>query len=383
MSNFNPQFAKIGEVLVHNEIITDDQLSKALSEQKNSKGKLGTILIKLGFISENDLTNAYSQQMGNEIISLDNILKANLEVTSLLPEDFAKEKKVIALNKTDSAIAIAMEDPEDLATLDSIKKLTKLNPEILIASKSDVNEALNILYAKEGLSILQGDAYDLTTEGYINNKYSKEQLRPLLKLMLLIMINAKSYKQAFEAVVADKNDTTKQLAQLSNAELGNLMKVFVQKHKAIKKYFYSGFGASLYLYDSTVAEGVINHFTDKDIPVLCIHDSFIIELKYLEELKKVMRDSFKQTMLSKTAPNINTDDFLTIRYSSNPKHRHSGLFSLIPNKIKPNTLMKLIMPNKEEVTIKKQIKSKEIKDRYSEFKNKRSKEEYHYYNNKK
>ena len=88
--DFNPQFKKIGEVLVYNKVINEDQLNKALLEQKSTKGKLGNVLIKLGYISENDLTDAYSQQMGYKIISSENILKANLEVTNLLSEDFSE-----------------------------------------------------------------------------------------------------------------------------------------------------------------------------------------------------------------------------------------------------------------------------------------------------
>ena len=125
MSNFNPQFAKIGEVLIFNNLISEGQLNEALSEQKTTKGKLGHILIKNGLITEEDLTNAYSQQTGHKTISGDDLLKANLEVTNLLSEDFAKEKNIIALNKSDNSIIIAMEDPEDLATIDSVKKLTK------------------------------------------------------------------------------------------------------------------------------------------------------------------------------------------------------------------------------------------------------------------
>ena len=226
---------------------------------------------------------------------------------------------------------------------------------------------INILYAKEGLSILEGDAYDLTTEGYTSNKYTKEELRPLLKLMLLIMINAKSYHQAFEAIVADKNDTTKQLAQLSNAEIGSLMKVFGQKHKAIKKYFYSGFGASLYLYDSTVAEGVINHFTAKDVAVLCIHDSFIIELKYLDELMKVMQDSFKQTMLSKTAPNVNVGDFLKITMPLNPTDRDTGLFGLLPKVLRENQFLQVTL-GADKINVKWTKDRTEANERYIEFK---------------
>ena len=65
MSNFNPQFQRIGDILVHNESISQEDLNKALSEQKNSNEKLGPVLLKLGFVNENDLINAYSQQMGH------------------------------------------------------------------------------------------------------------------------------------------------------------------------------------------------------------------------------------------------------------------------------------------------------------------------------
>ena len=66
------------------------------------------------------------------------ILLLGLWYKSLLSEEFAKEKKIIALNKSDNSIIIAMEDPEDLSTLDAVKKLTKLNPEIFISSKSNI-----------------------------------------------------------------------------------------------------------------------------------------------------------------------------------------------------------------------------------------------------
>ena len=142
---------------------------------------------------------------------------------------------------------------------------------------------INILYAKEQVEPPTGDMYDLTSVGYKHYKYTVEDLRPLLKLMLLIMINASNYTEAYYAIKGDVNDTNKKLPQ--GVDLKPLMAKFEEKHSAIKKYFYSGFGASLYKYDSTVAEHVINYFTNKDIPVLCIHDSFIIELQYLEELR--------------------------------------------------------------------------------------------------
>ena len=200
MSNFNPQFAKIGEVLIFNNLISEGQLNEALSEQKTTKGKLGHILIKNGLITEEDLTNAYSQQTGHKTISGDDLLKANLEVTNLLSEDFAKEKNIIALNKSDNSIIIAMEDPEDLATIDSVKKLTKLNPEILISGKSHIEKALEVLYDKikksdevesaiSNISIIKGDEEDGDELDLATEQVSAEDA-PFVKLVNLILTEA-------------------------------------------------------------------------------------------------------------------------------------------------------------------------------------------------
>ena len=101
-----------------------------------------------GVITENELVKAYSMQCGFRSISEEDILKVDQSIVSLLPEDFAKENNVIALSKKDDYLAIAMEDPEDLSTLDSIRKLTNLNPEILVAGKTSIETAIKIQYGK-------------------------------------------------------------------------------------------------------------------------------------------------------------------------------------------------------------------------------------------
>ena len=200
MENFNPQFQKIGDILVYQKTITNEQLEKALSEQKNSNEKLGHILISQGTISEDDLVNAYSMQCGHRSVTQEDILKVDQSIVSILPEDFAKENKVIALNKKDNYLAIAMEDPEDLTTLDSIRKLTNLNPEILVAGKTAIENAIKIQYEKvqksaevesavSNIKIVRGDEdggeeLDLATE-----KVSAEDA-PFVKLVNLILTEA-------------------------------------------------------------------------------------------------------------------------------------------------------------------------------------------------
>ena len=64
MSQFNPQFEKIGNILLFENIISEDQLNAALDEQKTTKDKIGHVLIKNGTITEDDLVKAYSRQLG-------------------------------------------------------------------------------------------------------------------------------------------------------------------------------------------------------------------------------------------------------------------------------------------------------------------------------
>ncbi len=83
--SYNPQFAKLGDILVHEGIITEDTLLKALDTQKTTKKKLGDILINNGDINENDLVKAFSLQTGHKPLSEDDLFKADTESAKLIP----------------------------------------------------------------------------------------------------------------------------------------------------------------------------------------------------------------------------------------------------------------------------------------------------------
>ena len=200
MDNFNPQFQKIGDILVHQKIITSEQLNNALTEQKSTKDKLGSILISQGTITEEELVNAYSMQCGHRSISKDEMLKVEQSIVALLPEDFAKENNVLALSKKDNYLAIAMEDPEDLSTLDSIRKLTNLSPEILVAGRSSIKDALENLYDKvkksgevesaiSKISIVRGDEENEDELDLGSENVSAEDA-PFVKLVNLMLTEA-------------------------------------------------------------------------------------------------------------------------------------------------------------------------------------------------
>ena len=328
----------------------------------------------------------YTNRIRDELINYNNLLKRTHIDIGLIPEGgiiFGSSEYPVAITQKNKFMRRIFNDTKFetggryyggwIQGLNSEwrNKITiNLDPTVEVDFSAN---GINLLYAKEGLTAPVGDQYDLSDVAFNHNQpppssfngHSMKDLRPLLKLMMLIMINAKNYNEAYYAIKADVNDTNKKLPQ--GVDLKPLMARFEQKHSAIKRYFYSGFGASLYKYDSTVAEHVINYFTNKNIPVLCIHDSFIIKLKYLKELKAVMQDSFKKTMFSKTAPNVNTDAFLDIYEPQNPEHKKSGLWSLIPDKIKEHTLIRYMTPTSETIIKKEAWNQTETNERFIDF----------------
>ena len=200
MSNFNPQFQKIGDILIHEGCIDEAQLSEALEEQKIKKGKIGQILLGKGYITENNFTLAFSLQLGFDMISGEDLLNSDEEVVSLISEDYSKENLVIGVKKTETSITIAMDDPEHLEVIDAIKKMTNLKPEVHVASKSDIENALSHLYEKinksgqiqdaiSNISIVSGDEEDGDELDLATEEVSAEDA-PFVKLVNLMLTEA-------------------------------------------------------------------------------------------------------------------------------------------------------------------------------------------------
>jgi len=200
MTDFNPQFEKIGDILIHEGIIDQSQLSEALEDQKIKKDKIGHILLGKGYITENSLASAFSMQLGFKIISGEDLLNSDEDVVAMLSEDFSKENLVIAVKKTDTKIILAMEDPENLEIIDAVKKMTNLNPEVHVASKSDIENALVNLYdrinksgqiqdAISNISIVSGDEEDGDELDLATEEVSAEDA-PFVKLVNLMLIEA-------------------------------------------------------------------------------------------------------------------------------------------------------------------------------------------------
>jgi type IV pilus assembly protein PilB len=144
------KYLRLGELLVKENFISQSQLEKAISAQRQEGGRLGEILIKLGILKEEQLVIALGKQLKISYFSLGSELKPafdqNLE--NLIPKDFALKNTVLPLSLTLNSFTVAMFDPLDLILMDNLKKITgcEINP--VIATRSDINKAIEKFYGK-------------------------------------------------------------------------------------------------------------------------------------------------------------------------------------------------------------------------------------------
>ena len=140
---------------------------------------------------------------------------------------------------------------------------------------------------------LSDDPYDLGVLILPDVVTTKEQQRAYVNLLVLMGINADTDKKAFQAF---RNDDRKNKVanSLTDIQLGELLKSFIDKHPQFDGILNTGQALRLMNIDSQIANLVIDHFTQKDIPVLCIHDSFIIQHDKEPELRRILEQATRQ-----------------------------------------------------------------------------------------
>ena len=122
--SYNPQFARIGEVLINEGFVTDEMVKEAMIKQSNFGLKIGETLIKLGYLNEKQLLTALHLQLGHEIVDPSELMDLDQDVVSMIPEPYAQQNRVIALREeADGTVVVAFADPDNLTVLDGVKRL--------------------------------------------------------------------------------------------------------------------------------------------------------------------------------------------------------------------------------------------------------------------
>jgi len=139
---------KIGELLKELEVVDDQQLSLALDEQKRTKERLGSVLIKMGFLTPEDLDYLLARQHNVAFISLEQY-RLDLNIVRLIPEKYCREHKVIAVQRKDKLLTVAMANPHDIVVANEMSFITGLKIAPVVTAEISIQRALDTYYRKE------------------------------------------------------------------------------------------------------------------------------------------------------------------------------------------------------------------------------------------
>src|SRR6185503_12397710 len=139
--------SRLGELLVREQLISPEQLQRALEDSRKSGDRLGNSLVKMGVLQEEDLTQFLSKQYGVPAINLAEF-DIDQEVIDLIPKDVAAKHRVIPVNRSGASLIVAMTDPSNIFAIDDLKFLTGYNIEVVVVSEQQVLDAIGKYYTR-------------------------------------------------------------------------------------------------------------------------------------------------------------------------------------------------------------------------------------------
>ncbi len=127
------------DILISDKILKQEDLDRALVEQKEKGGELSKILVRLKCISEDDLTHALSSGLGMPPIDISR-LKIDPAVVKIIPHDVAAKYQIIAISRMGNNLTLAMADPLNIFAIDNVQALTGMNIVPIITRASLVQQ---------------------------------------------------------------------------------------------------------------------------------------------------------------------------------------------------------------------------------------------------
>ncbi len=228
---------RIGDYLVNQGLITNDQLSKVLAAQKESNGtkKFGDVVVELGFMTELNFAKALAGNLRVQYVDLDNI-EINTEAVQMVPEALARKHTVIAINVQGKRLTVATNDPVNFIVLEDIKVSTGMDTVPVLATTSAINKAIGRYYSMQNVdSVLDsvnamgGDLGDMSAD----DAESKDRVEsaPIVKLATTIIEN--SYRADATDIHIEPFKTYTRIRIRVNGDLVELMNISSAVHSAL------------------------------------------------------------------------------------------------------------------------------------------------------
>jgi type IV pilus assembly protein PilB len=182
-----PKKEKLGQILIKNRIITEDQLEQALERQQETGESLGRVLIDLKMVSEGALTSILARQIGLKYVDLANF-DVDIAASSLVDAEIARRYTLIPVGFDGDHLMVAMADPTNVFALDDIRIMTGMEIEPLVSTKEDIVSAINRYCHTE--SDVDLSTEELLQDSGIEVEEAEAENAPIVKYVNLLISEA-------------------------------------------------------------------------------------------------------------------------------------------------------------------------------------------------
>ncbi|HEU0187653.1 MAG TPA: GspE/PulE family protein, partial [Gallionellaceae bacterium] len=142
-----PEKIRLGDLLVNQKLITNEQLTFALEQQKRTGRKLGRVLVDNGYVSEDQISEALARQLNIPFINL-KFYNVNLDIVRRLPENQARRFRAVALEERNGTLLVGMTDPTDLFAFDEISRFLKRDIDLAVVTEGQLLEVIDRVYRR-------------------------------------------------------------------------------------------------------------------------------------------------------------------------------------------------------------------------------------------
>ena len=186
---------RLGELLIQQGLITQDQLRIALTEQGTQNIPIGRLLVQLGFVTEAVIRDIMARTIGQESIDLGQAL-VDSEALNLVPQEFARRHRLlpIALNAEENQLIIAITEVFNLAALDQLRAMvgSRVQIKTVLAGQAQLDEFIDHFYGYE-LSV-DGILREIETGEIdyqsLQHESSDEYTQPIVRLVGALLVDA-------------------------------------------------------------------------------------------------------------------------------------------------------------------------------------------------
>jgi general secretion pathway protein E len=182
----------LGQLLLRQTSLTEQQLEDALRVQREEGGRIGEILVRRNYVTEEQMLQALASQLDLPWVNEVKPESCEAELAELVPINFAKQHRLMPIRRVGRGVEVAVADPLDVHALDDVRRV--LNAEILplVAPSTKIVETINKVYARqeggvdlgEGEGEMEGEADELTDILDLTDE------APIIRWVNSIMFNA-------------------------------------------------------------------------------------------------------------------------------------------------------------------------------------------------